>query len=118
MVVLHVTGIEPFVITMHTAESNAMHGGEMTDVGAISYSQMLFGGLGMNVVLALVVNLLSCHAMNLTTPVFSGAGMALTIPGSVIADMVLHGDAVSSATQWAGMISIVAGFFGLLLDTR
>jgi hypothetical protein len=112
--VLHITGFEPFDITLPPATDGAVAG----DVGAGSYSQLLFEGLGMTVVLALIVNLLSTHAMNLTTPVFSGAGMALTIPASVVADMVLHGDAVSSVTQWAGMISIVAGFFGLVLDTR
>lgn len=108
IVLLHITGFEPFVISLSAA----------TDGGTSSYSQLLFEGLGMNVVLALVVNLLSTHAMNLTTPVFTGAGMALTIPASVVADIVLHGDAVSSVTQWAGILSIVAGFFGLVLDTR
>ena len=87
------------------------------DIGASSYSQLFVEGLGMNIVLAWVVNLLATHAMNLTTPVFSGAGMALTIPASVVADIVLHGNAVSSTTQWAGMLLIVAGFLGLVLDT-
>ena len=113
IVLLHVTGFEPFVITLSTT---ADPGGAM-DIGTSSYSQLLFEGLGMNIVLALVVNLLATHAMNLTTPVFSGAGMALTIPASVVADIVLHGNAVSSTTQWAGMLSIVAGFLGLVLDT-
>jgi len=62
----------------------------------------------------MAVNLLSTHAMNLTTPVFSGAGMALTIPASVSADVLLHGGAVSSATQWAGMACILAGFLALV----
>ena len=114
IVLLHVTGLEPFDITLSAAPDGAVP----ADVGTGSYSQLLFEGLGMNVVLALIVNLLSTHAMNLTTPVFSGAGMALTIPASVVADLVLHGDAVTSATQWAGMVSIVAGFFGLVLDTK
>lgn len=114
VVLLHITGFEPFVISL----SAATDGDVAVGGGTGSYSQLLFEGLGMNVVLALVVNLLSTHAMNLTTPVFSGAGMALTIPASVVADIVLHGDAVSSVTQWAGILSIVAGFFGLVLDTR
>ena len=114
IVLLHITGFERLDMTLPAATDDAM----AADVGTGSYSQLLFEGLGMNVVLALIVNLLATHAMNLTTPVFSGAGMALTIPASVVADMVLHGDAVSSATQWAGMISIVAGFFGLVLDTK
>lgn len=113
IVLLHVTGFEPFVISLSTT---ADPGGAM-DIGASSYSQLFVEGLGMNIVLALVVNLLATHAMNLTTPVFSGAGMALTIPASVVADIVLHGNAVSSTTQWAGMLLIVAGFLGLVLDT-
>jgi len=114
IVLLHITGFEPFDITLSAAPDGAV----AEDVVTGSYSQLLFEGLGMNVVLALIVNLLSTHAMNLTTPVFSGAGMALTIPASVVADLALHGDAVTSVTQWVGMVSIVAGFFGLVLDTK
>jgi hypothetical protein len=94
-VVLHFTGVEPFSTP----------------------TRMQLQGLGVNVVLALATNLLSTHAMNLTTPVFSGAGMALTIPASVFADVVLHGGAVSSATQWAGMLGILGGFLGLVASS-
>ena len=94
-VLLHLTGVEPFSTPTRTQ----------------------LQGLGANVVLALATNLLSTHAMNLTTPVFSGAGMALTIPASVVADVVLHGGAVSSATQWAGMLGILGGFLGLVASS-
>ena len=109
IVVLHITGLEAFTLpTLLTA----------TATGSYTLNVQL-QGLATTVCLALIVNLLSTHAMNLTTPVFSGAGMALTIPASVLADTVLHGHggdgAVSSGTQWAGMLSIIAGFFGLVL---
>jgi len=101
MVLLHITGLE--VLPLPTGLPTAA-----------TASLWQLRGLGANVVLALAVNLLSTHAMNLTTPVFSGAGMALTIPASVAADVMLHGGAVSSAIQWAGMVCILAGFLGLV----
>ena len=58
VVLLHITGFEPFVISL----SAATDGDVAVGGGTGSYSQLLFEGLGMNVVLALVVNLLSTHA--------------------------------------------------------
>ena len=101
VILLHVTGLE--VLPLPTALPTAA-----------TASLWQVRGLGANVVLALAVNLLSTHAMNLTTPVFTGAGMALSIPASVVADVVLHGGAVSSGIQWAGMVCILAGFLGLV----
>lgn len=93
ILILDWTGVEPF---------------EMP--GSLEWEE-----IGINIVLNAVVNLLILIGMSWTSALFISTGCLLSMPLSVVTDMIIH-DYILPAVAFAGMFYILLGFILLTLS--